>query len=130
MPSTTDYAGGCLCGAIRFEAKTPISNPHSCSCKMCQRHSGALTSVWIEFPKDSVIWNGPHGEPATYRSSDISSRVFCANCGSTLGAIDDGPVVALLLGAFDNADDKAFIPRSHSYSDSSPGWWRTEINDE
>lgn len=130
MPSKTVYEGGCLCGAIRFEAKAPALNPHSCSCKMCQRHSGALTTIWVEFSKEAVVWTGPNGKPATYRSSEISSRAFCANCGSTVGAIDDGPVVALLLGVFDNADDKVLIPVAHSFRDSPPGWWRIEIHNE
>ena len=41
------------------------------------------------------------GAPAVYRSSDYSSRAFCPHCGSSLGAIDDAPTVALLIGAFD-----------------------------
>lgn len=123
MTSETTYTGGCLCGAVRFSARGPALNPHSCSCKMCQRHSGALTTVWVEFPKDSISWTGPGGAPATYRSSEISSRAFCPTCGGALGAIDDAPVVALLLGAFDNADQPELAPKSHSFHDQKPGWW-------
>ncbi|MEL7467114.1 MAG: GFA family protein [Pseudomonadota bacterium] len=127
MPSDAVHTGGCLCGAIRFEAKAPALRPHSCSCKMCQRHSGALTTVWVEFPRQAVTWTGPGGEPAVYRSSDCSSRAFCPLCGSTLGAMDDDPVVALLLGCFDNADAAQLVPVSHSYRDGPPNWWHFEI---
>lgn len=124
MPIQRTHAGGCLCGAVRFEAIGPADNPHTCSCKMCQRHSGALTTAWVEFPKDAVTWTGESGQPATYRSSEYSSRAFCSNCGSTLGAIDDEPVIALLLGVFDKPAYKELVPSSHSYRGTRPHWWK------
>jgi hypothetical protein len=124
MPKT--YLGGCLCGHIRFEALGPAEKPHTCSCKMCQRHSGALTTTWVEFPKSSVKWVGPGGAPSTYRSSDYSSRSFCPKCGSTLGAIDDNPVVALVLGVFDSANRKELRPTYHSYKGGRPKWWHVD----
>lgn len=117
------YQGGCLCGQIRFEARGPAANPHTCSCKLCQRHSGALTLAWVEFPRERVTWTGPGGAPATFRSSDYSSRAFCPQCGSSLGALDDEPTVALLLGAFDSNNRKALAPTRHSFKGQRPRWW-------
>ncbi len=117
------YSGGCLCGHIRFEATPPAEFPHTCSCSMCQRHSGALTVAWVEFPAASVRWTGPGGAPATWRSSKASSRAFCARCGSTIGAIDDAPVIALTLGAFDTPGAAALRPTSHSNISKRPRWW-------
>ena len=127
MPKT--YLGGCLCGDIRFEALGPVEKPHTCSCKMCQRHSGALTTTWVEFPKSSVKWIGPGGTPATYRSSDYSNRSFCAKCGSTLGAIDNNPVVAMVLGVFDSANRKELRPTYHSYKGGRPKWWHVDTEE-
>ena len=121
------YVGGCLCGNIRFEALGPAQKPHTCSCKMCQRHSGALTTVWVEFPKSSVSWVGPGGQPAVFRSSGYSSRSFCPKCGSTLGAIDDKPIVALVLGSFDQPNRKELTPTYHSYRSGRPKWWKVEV---
>jgi hypothetical protein len=126
MAKQKPYTGGCLCGAIRFEAVGPAEKPHTCSCKMCQRHSGALTVAWVEFPRASVSWTGPGGKPSVYRSSDYSSRAFCPTCGSTLGAIDDNPVVALLLGAFDKTNRKELMPTTHSFRGGRPKWWHVE----
>ena len=116
------HTGGCLCGGIRFEAIGPAGNPHNCSCKFCQRHTGALTAAWVEFPRDNVRWVGPDGAPATYRSSEISSRAFCPKCGSSLGAIDDAPTIALLVGIFDKLDSPELIPDHHSFEDGKPDW--------
>ena len=125
MPQS--HEGGCLCGAIRFVAEGPALQPHSCSCRMCQRHSGALILSWVEFPKAAIRWTGPGGAPQLYRSSEFSSRAFCPDCGSTLGAVDDKPVIALVLGVFDKPQAKALRPLSHSYRSSCPRWWRAEV---
>ncbi len=119
-----NYSGSCLCGNIKFLAKGKPQNPHTCSCKMCQCHSGALTVSWVEFPSASVEWIGEGGTPETYRSSDFSSRAFCSKCGSTIGAIDDDPVVALVLGCFDSVKGEEFIHTKHSYKGSCPKWWK------
>jgi hypothetical protein len=117
MPRT--YKGGCLCGHIHFEAEGPALKPHTCSCTMCQHHSGALTLHWVEFPADKVRWSA---KPSVWRSSDYSSRSFCPKCGSTLGAIDDKPVVALVLGSFDSANRRELAPEYHSHAGKRPKW--------
>ncbi|PHM51841.1 GFA family protein [Xenorhabdus sp. KK7.4] len=116
----SEYRGGCLCGNIQFIATGTPNNPHTCSCTMCQKHSGALTLCWVEFPKDSVRWIGKGGFPSLYRSSDYSSRAFCNHCGSSLGAIDDSPTIGLILGNFDNHESEELTPLSHSYPPSQP----------
>ena len=54
------YKGGCLCGNIRFTAVGTPQKPHTCSCKMCQRHSGSITQAWVEFGKEQVTWDGTY----------------------------------------------------------------------
>lgn len=119
--------GGCLCGHIRFRVTGPPDYPHTCSCKMCQRHTGALTVAWVEFSAEAVAWTGPGGAPAVYRSSEASSRAFCPLCGSTIGAIDDDPVVALVTGIFDDASAEALRPKGHSYVKERPDWWGIRV---
>ncbi|MET3927935.1 GFA family protein [Devosia sp. 2618] len=121
---TKTYEGGCLCGAIRFVATGAPANPHNCSCRYCQQHSGAVSLPWVEFARDNVQWTGSGGMPATYRSSDYSSRAFCRDCGSSIGAIDDEPTVALLVGIFDDPTAAELAPTSHSFEDGLPDWAR------
>ncbi|MGO2335376.1 GFA family protein [Providencia sp.] len=115
-------AGGCLCGHIQFRAFEP-SNVHSCSCDICQKHTGAQMAVWIEFPANRVEWIGKGGKPAVYRSSEYSSRAFCPQCGSSIGAIDDAPTVALLTGVMDNLSSHDLELEYHSFTDLAPKWW-------
>lgn len=121
------YTGGCLCGTIRFEAIGAPERPHTCSCRMCQRHTGSLTATWVEFPSEAVMWTGPGGSPAKWRSSEMSSRAFCPQCGSSIGAIDDKPTIALLVGTFDTPNRKALMPTAHSYRTPRPTWWHIEV---
>jgi hypothetical protein len=129
MAKPKTYEGGCLCGNIRFVATGPALKPHTCSCKMCQRHSGALTLHWVEFPKDKVNWNGPGGKPTTFKSSEWSNRAFCPKCGSTIGAIDNLPVVALVLGVFDKNNKQELAATSHSFVGGRPKWWQPRVTD-
>lgn len=124
-----DWEGGCLCGNIRFRLTKAPEAAHSCSCRMCQRHTGSLTAVWVEMPRAAVEWTGPGGAPAVWRSSDRSSRAFCPVCGSSLGALDDAPVVALLTGTFDKPHLRALRPVRHSYRAARPRWWHLETGD-
>jgi hypothetical protein len=127
MASNKMYEGGCLCGHIRFRVEAEPDFPHTCSCTICRRHSGSLTVGWVEFERNKVNWIGDGGEPSLYRSSEDSSRAFCSQCGSSLGAVDDKPVIALLVGSFDKPNLQAFKPLSHSYRSVRPKWWHVEI---
>jgi hypothetical protein len=128
LTKETRLDGGCLCGHIRFRAIGTPGKPHTCSCHICQRHSGAPTLSWVEYRADNVAWTGPGGAPSTWRSSDWSSRAFCPRCGSTLGAIDDAPTIALVTGTIDRPNLRVLAPVSHSYKGSRPRWWHFDIS--
>ncbi|MGO2129442.1 MAG: GFA family protein [Pseudoalteromonas prydzensis] len=126
MKQPNVFEGGCLCGNIRYLVTATKLASHTCSCKQCQRHSGSLTQVWVELSNDQIEWTGPGGLPTVWRSSEYSSRAFCSKCGSTIGAIDDKPTVALALGTFDSPNRQSFAPQSHSYISKLPKWWRID----
>lgn len=121
--------GGCLCGAIRYRTTGTPGFPHTCSCRMCQRHTGALTAAWVEFPAEAVAWTGPGGKPSLFRSSAGSSRAFCPTCGSSIGAVDDAPVVALLTATFDKPHLRPLKPLGHSHRSARPRWWHPVVDD-
>jgi hypothetical protein len=97
---------------------------------MCQRHTGALTAAWVEFLAEDVAWCGEGGAPQTYRSSEISSRAFCPQCGSAIGAIDNKPVIALLVSAFDKPNRRDLAPQYHSYRATRQRWWAVEVKEQ
>ena len=39
--------GGCLCGSLRYAVAAAPTNPHFCTCRQCQRWSGAPVVAWV-----------------------------------------------------------------------------------
>jgi len=78
----TTYAGGCLCGAVRYEITGPVSNPCYCHCTTCRRATGAPLVPWGTFAREAV--RIVRGRLSEFRSSAQVSRGFCAHCGTSL----------------------------------------------
>ena len=75
-------AGGCLCGAVRYEVVGPLRDVVNCHCSMCQRlhgnfgpHSKAR-KVNISITRDDGL--------AWYKTSEVARCGFCRECGSGL----------------------------------------------
>ena len=104
MSDTTPFTGGCLCGAIRFEASAPPLRGVICHCSMCRRHSGAPALAFVHFPRDAFRWLGR--EPQRYRSSALAERGFCAVCGSTVSMHEAvlADRVQIVVGSLDEPD--------------------------
>jgi hypothetical protein len=122
------YEGGCLCNATTFIARGKPTNPHLCSCTMCQKSSGALTVAWVEFPLDTFQWNGLN--PSLYQSSEKTQRCFCQKCGGLLGTINEGyPNVCITIASLKNPN--LIVPsKQHSYEEEAPSWWEVNIVDK
>ena len=112
-------AGGCLCGAIRYELKGSPLQVANCHCSMCRRHSGAAYLTYVEYPRDQVHFTG---SPAEYRSSANCIRTHCGQCGSPLSFRYD-PVpdtIWITVGSMD--DPGAVEPTAHWYTDDKVRW--------
>ena len=81
MPKAIE--GGCLCGAVRYEATAkPVSAIH-CYCRQCQHITGAGHASQFALPSASVTL---HGKVSKYEmkaeSGNSVTSVFCPVCGS------------------------------------------------
>ena len=74
--------GGCQCGAVRFAAYAGPVKIGLCHCRMCQKAVGGPFISLAEVKHEDFAWT--RGKPATYRSSTIAERDFCAACGTPL----------------------------------------------
>ncbi len=77
-----EWTGGCLCGAIRYEAGEPPNKSGTCHCHMCQQWTGSAFYAFAGFPVSAFRFT--RGEPKIYKSSPIAERGFCPDCGSSL----------------------------------------------
>jgi hypothetical protein len=98
---TTEFDGGCLCGAIRYRATARPVRGVLCHCSMCRKHSGAPALAFVHFPLASFTWLG--APPAWYRSSRYAERGFCPTCGSTVAMREEvlADRVQICVGSLD-----------------------------
>ena len=92
------HAGGCLCGAVRFQAKGPLRDVVYCHCSQCRRQTGlyyAATSV----PTGALQVTGT---VTWYAASPHALRGFCGTCGAALfWVLNGGETISILAGGFD-----------------------------
>ena len=121
--SNSPLAGGCLCGAVRFEARPDKREGYYCHCRMCQLAFGNTRAAFINLRKDQVTWTT--GTPAEFASSKIAVRGFCSHCGTPLSfAYTGSKNMDLAVGAFD--DPSAIRPVSHFAVESRVANWHAD----
>ncbi|GAA0593447.1 GFA family protein [Caenispirillum bisanense] len=132
MPATTSetppapdtLAGGCLCGAVRFEVTGRPLYSDWCHCRECQRSSGSAGIPWGCWPAESFRLT--EGRPQCFPSSWRGHRFFCPHCGATLHMTDptDPSNVGVPLTALD--DPTAVAPGCHEWVSERPAWVRLD----
>lgn len=120
MPKNeTTRTGGCLCGAVTFEADGVRTEAGACHCSMCLRFSGG---PWVAVGVEAVRFT--KGEPAIYESSDWAERGFCRDCGSSLFyrfVMEGSPHRGNTFFALGSLDDSSGIElASEMFIDSKP----------
>ena len=114
--------GGCLCGAVRFEARPPSLFLAHCHCVYCRRAHGAAFVTWLGVREDRFRLLAGDAALRWYASSAASRRGFCAVCGSTLffaSTLCPGELHiarALLDG------DPDLVPELHCFWDQHVDW--------
>jgi hypothetical protein len=100
MAGARDVAsGGCLCGAVRYEVRRPLTDLHACHCSMCRRQSGHFVVGTSAKRADFEVTAG--GSLKWFQSSPSARRGFCAECGSNLLWDGDGDEIGINAGSLD-----------------------------
>ena len=116
-------SGGCLCGAVRFEARPTRREGYYCHCRMCQLAFGNTRAAYINLRKDQVSWTAQ--APSFYASSKFARRGFCGACGTPLSfefLISEN--MDLSVGSLD--EPAAITPVSHFAVESRIANWHGE----
>jgi len=87
--------GGCLCGAVRIEARGEPLRVGLCHCMDCRKHHGAVFHASAIFPAEAVTVSGA--------TRDWRGRHFCPECGSSVYS-QSGPEAEVYLGTLDQPD--------------------------
>lgn len=115
--------GGCLCGAVRYEAQgKPLFAVH-CHCRDCQRASGTGHVPVMGMPKSLFKVIGKTASYAAKGTSGLKSiRHFCPTCGSLLFGTPEAAsdAVSIYVGTLD--DPSVFRPKAILFRRDRPSW--------
>jgi hypothetical protein len=117
------YTGGCLCGALRYEADgEPTASGH-CYCADCRKASGSGFIPFMGFSREAVRIRG---ETLTFRSKAASGgdavRNSCAVCGGLVfgGEIERSDSFTIYAGSLD--EPLHFHPTMAIFTRDRPAW--------
>jgi hypothetical protein len=117
------FTGGCLCGALRYEAEgAPIFTGYCC-CTDCRKASGSGCIPFLGFMCEQIRISG---ETRHWRSLSIRGteavRNFCASCGGLVfgGIVGADPRHTVYAGSLDDAS--LFRPAIAIFVRDKPDW--------
>lgn len=101
-------AGGCQCGAVRYEITRSPTDLFICHCRECRKQSASAFGISVFVPREGFRLT--KGVTRRWTRATDSGRTlhceFCQNCGSRLwheSAQDD--IVSVKGGSLDEAVD-------------------------
>jgi hypothetical protein len=114
-------SGGCLCGAVRYQARGRPTVSMVCHCQTCARAAGAPAVPWVTFPVAAFAFVA--GNPAEFRSSAPVVRTFCSACGTplTYRHTDRMSEIDVTTRTLDTPE--AFPPSYHAWESHKVSWF-------
>ena len=110
---TTPITGGCLCGAIRYTVRVPVTGLRACHCTNCQKTSGTGSSVnAVLASKDFAITQGtPKRFASKANSGRTLLRFFCGECGSPIYSQREASPERMVVraGTFDDSSGMKIV---------------------
>ena len=122
-PVLTPSAGGCLCGAVRYEVQGTVTDSGYCHCRTCQKQSGAPVVAWFAIAPTGFRYIS--GTPKEFRATDHATREFCGNCGTYLVFREDDPSATLGVNTATLDDPTRVPPDFHIWHASRITWFET-----
>ena len=118
------FAGGCLCGGVRYEVAGPLAPVQLCHCGQCRKAQGGAFGANIPVASANLRWLQGEDLMREHRASPIKRRVFCGTCGSPLfSQRDDTPeTLRLRVGTLDG-DGAGLQVGFHIQAASKAAWW-------
>ena len=103
----TEFTGGCLCGAIRYEVKGEPVRVAQCHCDDCRRATGSsfATNVFVKEDDLTILQGTPKSFEHKSDSGSTMTKQFCSHCGSQLFGFGSGSagIRNIKVGSIDDA---------------------------
>jgi hypothetical protein len=123
MNTPPRYTGGCLCGALRYEARSEPSYAGHCYCADCRKASGSGFIAFMGFPGSALRIAGQSRQYVCKAANGADAvRNFCPICGSLVfgGVIGQSSEFTIYAGSLD--DPTLFKPQIAIFTRGRPNW--------
>lgn len=115
--------GGCLCGAVAYEASGEPAVAGHCHCIDCRKTSGAGHATHVAMSDNAARVSGAlssYAHPAD--SGNIVERFFCPTCASPIYSTNSGMPGMIFLRASGLDDPDQITPQMIVYASRAPKW--------
>ena len=102
---SNSLTGGCLCGAVRFQAAGAPRFGIRCYCRDCQHVSGGGHLPQVAVTRNEVTIDGPLKVHASTSDAGFAIEIaFCRDCGSPIykSTARAEDIMFIAAGAFDD----------------------------
>lgn len=118
-------SGGCLCGAVRYEAECEPYHIVHCHCIDCRKSTGAPFVTWASFQRKDFRFAA-----GTPREIEWENRIrgFCEKCGTALFFLMErgSDEIDVTVGSLDRPDK--IVPADHVWMEDRLPWIKLADN--
>jgi hypothetical protein len=120
---STNFTGGCLCGAVSYEGSAEPKLGGHCHCIDCRKSSGTGHSSHVIMDAGAVSMTGDpvrYDKPAD--SGNMVRRFFCGTCGGPVYSLNSSMPDLVFLRASSLDEPEIFSANLVVYTDRAPSW--------
>ena len=119
--SRFNLRGGCLCGAVRYEASGEPTRFYHCHCSRCRKATGTGHASNLFLQPGELTWLQGEEHVRTFKLPEAQrfSNRFCALCGGRLPRAAADRVI-IPAGSLD--DEAPIQPQARIFSGSRTRW--------
>jgi hypothetical protein len=117
-------AGGCLCGAVAYEATGEPLFMQNCHCQRCRRVRGAAHATNIFYKVPQFRWIRGDDQVAEYKLPEARfyTAAFCRHCAGSLPKVaPERGLVVIPAGSLDT--DPPMRPQRHIFTGYKASWF-------
>jgi hypothetical protein len=124
--SSRVLAGGCECGAVRYQVEDAFLYAMNCHCSRCRAATGSAFKAFAGIEREKLRVTDGADRLLVFGEEDLN-HTRCGVCGSFLfSVVRDGEYVHVSLGSL--ADPPGIRPTKHIFVGSKAPWF--EITDD
>jgi len=117
------FAGGCLCGVVRYVSAMAPAIVGQCHCDDCRKTSGTDHSTLLAVPEEALKLTGTlkYFDNPTDRGN-VVSRGFCPECGASIVSRNSNMPGMVFVKASSLDDLEIAKPQMIVYASRAPSW--------